>query len=130
MSELPESALPPEWTELRSKLAQTLSAPFPNTLDERVQLLETHLRESLNTATYLPAARDITPENLAEYVGYVRQTATDVARLVRNSSVLESPCDEAAALGVVLISVGCGISPAAGVLGFGIGVYELVQHCG
>jgi hypothetical protein len=114
---------PPDLEGLRSPLERILAAPLPETLQERLDLLERHLRENLPAATDAPGA-----EELTQKIRFIREVVAEVDGMTSESAVDFKECDQASMAGVAAITIGCVIGPHAGLLAFGW-VYHLTQHC-
>ncbi|WP_342659989.1 hypothetical protein Rruber_04258 [Rhodococcus ruber] len=99
--------------------------PLPETVEEKIEYLESHLRATLadlsDPATGLINA-SLSPTSTDQII--------ELAREARTLTLLRMSCNEAAGAGIVLISIGTGIHPAAGVVGFLIGVELLLESCG
>lgn len=122
-----QSYAPPDAEEVRSRLKRILATPLPDTLQERLDLLERHLRENLPAASDAPAPTG--SEGLTQTISFIREVVPEVNRMTSESAADFSECDQAALEGVAAITIGCVIGPHVGLLAFGWGVYHLTQHC-
>ena len=118
--------------QLKGQLSDALSTPFPATAMPAIEALESHLRASLGYGLEQSdtTSLKVDPANLTQYIDFVRET-TILAHQRKTSATFDnaSACHDAGVAGVVLISVGTGLNPALGVLGFAIGVYLLLDAC-
>lgn len=126
---------------IRADLDKVQSEPLPTTNSERLALLKAHLKTSLERAKVTPDARvdaarlqnaDGAPD-MDQIWPLVKRTVKSLCDATQASSFPTtddfSPCGVAVMQGVGLITVGCAISGAAGIGGFGVGVYLLTQNC-
>ncbi|MEH1124148.1 hypothetical protein [Micromonospora sp. CPCC 206061] len=141
-----ESTLPAQLNVLGSRLAEALNTsppatksiaalntPLPPSTEEKIDLLESHLRTSLAETTDMgvdPIDFSATSESFAEILRFARDARAFVAVETNSDVFTLSPCETAVGAGILLISVGCGIHPIAGFIGFAIGVELLLENCG
>jgi hypothetical protein len=118
----------PELVKLKARLSQLLDGSLLGNFADGVKLLENHLLEGLaEQGNQLPVMFSITDENLKQYSDLVVQIAAET-KTYKEEQPLDlfrlSACDTAGAEGIIMISVGTGISPAAGVIGFSSSVWS------
>jgi hypothetical protein len=119
---------PPDVEAARSRLERVLATPLPGTLQERLDLLERHLRESLPASIDAPAP--LRREDLPQTIGLIREVVADTHRRTNESATESfSECDHAVLEGAAAITVGVVIHPLVGLAAFGWGVYHLTRHC-
>ena len=131
MQSTQDQSLPPALLELKAMFSKRLAAPLPKSYDERLSLLENHLREVTACLTRSPSIASATgPEQVAQVISLTRQISADIRGAQKTSTLRMSDCDSAAAWGVGLITVGAiGGGGVGAVAGFAMGVYLLAESC-
>lgn len=114
--------------ELKAQLERRLQTPAPATSSEKVDVLENHLRQTLEACGDLSAPLSLDPAGLDRTVRFIREAITQAHERTQFRESF-SPCDTAAVTGACLITAGAALHPAAAVIGFMIGVELLLESC-
>ena len=125
-------SLPARLLGLKEMLSKRLAAPLPKSYEERLGLLESHLRE---VTEYLERTPPETfakgSEQVDQSIRFARLISAEIRDEFKMSPLFRmSDCDAAAAWGVGLITLGAiGGGPVGAIAGFGYGVALLAASC-